>query len=66
MTGSSPATAVAAPPDDSAARRGGKPLARIAGWSFVLFMAATPVATAPMSIAGGLCLALTLIAWLAR
>lgn len=71
MTGSSPATAVSASsPDDSATgapvRRGGDTLARLAGWSFVLFMAATPVATAPMSIAGGLCLALTLIAWLAR
>jgi len=48
------------------ARRGSDALARVAGWSFVLFAAALPVATAPMSIAGGLCLALTLLAWLSR
>jgi len=42
------------------------PLAQAAGWSFVLFAAATPVAIAPMSVAGGLCAALTLAAWLAR
>ena len=42
------------------------PLARAAGWSFVLFAAVTPIAIAPMSVAGGLCAALTLAAWLAR
>jgi len=44
----------------------GDPLARAASWSFVLFAAAAPIAMAPMSIAGGLCGALTLVAWLRR
>ncbi len=42
------------------------PLARAAGWSFVLFAAALPIAMAPMSIAGGLCVILTLAVWLTR
>jgi O-antigen ligase len=42
------------------------PIARLAGWSFVLFAAALPVAMAPMNVAGGLCVALTLAAWLTR
>jgi len=69
MTVASPAAAAPAPsPDDPGAslRRGSGRLTRIAAWSFVLFVAATPVATAPMSIAGGLCLAITLLAWLTR
>jgi O-antigen ligase len=42
------------------------PLRRRAGWSFVLFAAALPLAMAPMNVAGALCVALTLAAWLAR
>ncbi len=41
-------------------------LARAAGWSFVLFAAAMPLAMAPMNVAGGLCVALTLAVWLTR
>jgi O-antigen ligase len=41
-------------------------LVRAAGWSFILFAAALPVAMAPMSIAGGLCVLLTLAVWLTR
>jgi O-antigen ligase len=71
MTGSSRAATVPAPPPKGPALvvpigRGSERLAGIAGGSFVLFVAATPVATAPMSIAGGLCLAITLLAWLTR
>ena len=47
-------------------RRRNQALARAAGWSFVLFVAALPVATAPMSIGVGLCVTLTLLAWLTR
>jgi O-antigen ligase len=41
-------------------------LRRAAGWSFILFAAALPVAIAPMNLAGGLCAALTLVLWLTR
>ena len=44
----------------------GSLLARVAGWSFVLFAAALPVAMAPMSIAGALCAVITLAVWIAR
>ena len=37
---------------------------RAAGWSFVLFALALPVAMAPMNVAGALCAGLTLLAWL--
>ncbi|MGH7730676.1 MAG: hypothetical protein ACRENJ_05425, partial [Candidatus Eiseniibacteriota bacterium] len=39
---------------------------RAAGWSFVLFAAALPVAIAPMNVTGALCLALTLAVWVTR
>jgi O-antigen ligase len=41
-------------------------LASVAGWCFVLFAAALPVAIAPMNLAGGLCAALTVVVWLSR
>jgi O-antigen ligase len=41
-------------------------LETLAGVSFVLFALALPIATAPMYIAGGLCLALALAVWIAR
>ena len=41
-------------------------LARAAGWSFVLFAAALPIAMAPMSVAVALCAVLTLAVWLTR
>jgi hypothetical protein len=41
-------------------------LGTAAGWSFVLFAAALPVAMAPMNVAGALCAALTLIVWISR
>jgi O-antigen ligase len=34
----------------------------VAGWTFVLYAAALPVAIAPMNVAGGLCVAFTLLA----
>ena len=46
--------------------RASDPLARAAGFGFVLFAAAMPIAMAPMNVAGGLCAALTLAAWLTR
>jgi O-antigen ligase len=55
--------------EPQAARRAPRaidPLARAAGWSFVLFAAAMPLAMAPMNVAGGLCVALTLAVWLTR
>ena len=48
------------------AHRAGDPLAGAAGWSFVLFVAAMPLAMAPMNVAGGLCAALTLALWITR
>ncbi len=42
------------------------PLERAAGWSFLLLVAALPWSIAPMSIAAGLCAALTLALWLRR
>ena len=68
LAGAAAAPAPAAPEPARAAApgRGAGALARAAGWSFVLFAAMLPVAMAPMSIAGALCVALTLAAWLAR
>jgi O-antigen ligase len=42
------------------------PLDALAGWSFLLFVAALPWAIAPMSIAAGLCGACTLLLWVRR
>jgi O-antigen ligase len=47
----------ASPPDDE------RPLDRVAGWSFLLLVAALPWSIAPMSIAVGVCAALTLALW---
>ena len=41
-------------------------LDRVAGWSFLLFVAALPWSIAPMSIAVGICAPLTLAVWLRR
>lgn len=41
-------------------------LERAGGWSFLLLVAALPWSIAPMSIAAGLCAALTLALWLRR
>lgn len=59
-----PAPAADSPASPTRPRNG--TLARAAGWSFVLFAAAMPVAMAPMSIGVALCVTLTLVAWLAR
>jgi O-antigen ligase len=44
----------------------GGTVARVAGWCFVLFAAALPVAMAPMNLAGGLCAVLTVAVWIGR
>ncbi len=47
-----------------APRSGVEPaLDRVAGWSFLLLVAALPWSIAPMSIAAGICAALTLAVW---
>ena len=59
-------TASHAPPPAAAPAPGEGPLDRAAGWSFLLLAAALPWSIAPMSIAAGLCAALTLALWLSR
>src|SRR5439155_24510457 len=41
-------------------------LDRLAGWSFVVYAAALPVAMAPMNLAAGLCALATVAVWLAH
>ena len=61
MPKSRPARNEAAPPS------GPEPmLDRVAGWSFLLLVAALPWSIAPMSIALGICAPLTLALWLLR
>ena len=49
-----------APPDDE------RSLDRVAGWSFLLLVAALPWSIAPMSITVGICAPLTLVLWARR
>ncbi len=53
--------------DEPAPPPGAEPmLDRVAGWSFLLFVAALPWSIAPMSITVGICAALTAAVWLRR
>ena len=64
-----PAREVRAVPNPGAALRptpAAGPLERVAAGSFLLYALSLPVAIAPMNIAGGLCVALTLSVWLTR
>jgi O-antigen ligase len=53
--------------NERALSSGGEPLLdRVAGWSFLLLVAALPWSIAPMSIALGICAPLTLALWVLR
>jgi O-antigen ligase len=64
MTQAVPALRATEPVGAGPPRQTDDALRRVAGWSFILFAAALPVAIAPMNVAGGLCAALTLTVWL--
>lgn len=66
MTPAAPAHGAASPASVAVAPIARSGLATAAGWSFVLYAAALPVAIAPMYIAAGLCAAATLAVWLTR